>query len=129
MSSLRVTVPAIGHDTTVLVVETDASVLTTRILLFKQSGFRVVSATGYIELLELERTVSIDVAVLSESLGATVLDKTTRFIRRQWPRGRILIIGHRGIEIDDQQYDEAMDHQFHPEKLIDAIFKQSSYGS
>jgi hypothetical protein len=63
-------------------------------------------ATGSRELRLLPKHVDVDAAILHCTLSSLELEDASRFIRRQWPSARILIIRGESEFLDDALYDD-----------------------
>lgn len=75
----------------------------------------------YQELSVIPRDTDFQTAILHETLSLTELDDACRFIRRQWPNVRILVIrGGEGF-LDDALYDERLPPASSSEAMIAAI--------
>lgn len=109
----------------VLVVEPDLDLLAKRALLLCISNYSVVTANSYRDIFCLRGEAGLRLAVLSETLGEFALRASAEFIRRQWPRARILIFGIAQSSLEDQLYDDAVDHRSQPEELLDALARLS----
>jgi hypothetical protein len=64
---------------------------------------------------------SYDVAILHHTLNEDDLRETAHFIRRRWPKARILIIRAEAPYIDDALYDDRVLPRVNPELLLAAI--------
>ncbi len=63
----------------------------------------------------------VAVAILSESLGESILSATAQVIRHRWPKARILIFGRARPAIEDNLYDARIDDKARPEDLLSAL--------
>jgi hypothetical protein len=63
-------------------------------------------ATGSRELWLLPKHVDVDAAILHCTLSSLELEDASRFIRRQWPSARILVIRAGSEFLDDALYDD-----------------------
>lgn len=70
--------------------------------------YRLSISADFRELWTLQQQVTIDVAILHESLSNIELDEVSRFIRRRWPHARILIIRAGEGFLEDALYDERL---------------------
>jgi hypothetical protein len=77
-----------------------------RDLLSRQPGIEVVDLSDYRSLWDRALWTAVDLAVLCETLSCPELEQSCRFIRRQWPLGRILVIRESAGFLDDSLYDE-----------------------
>jgi hypothetical protein len=109
----------------VLVVEPDLDLLANRALLLCISNYSVVTANSYRDIFCLRGENGLRLAVLSETLGEFALRASAEFVRRQWPCTRILIFGTAQSSLEDQLYDEAVDHRCQPKELLDALARLS----
>ena len=107
----------------VLVVEADVIALDTRAAFLQGSGYTVTTARS---LREIELQPELSVAILSLPFGTKVLQDIAEFIRRRWPRARILVIGDVQLALDDHLYDDAVHHFSREEEFLKALAKLSA---
>jgi hypothetical protein len=67
--------------------------------------FRLSVATDYRELWVIPNQESIQVVILHSTLSSFELEYASRFIRRRWPRARILVVCNGEGFLDDALYD------------------------
>jgi hypothetical protein len=106
----------------ILLVEPDQHLLNSRSLLLAKSNFRVLPADKACEVYHLRSVPMVDVAVLNDTLGDAGLRAAAQCVREQWRTARILILGAVQTSFEDYLYDEALDHRFEHDKLLDSIF-------
>jgi hypothetical protein len=80
-------------------------------------------ATDYRELWMRPKTEPVHVFVLCETLSQFELRESCRFIRRDWPHARILVIRDAHGSLDDPPCDECLPPDVPSEILIAAIEK------
>jgi hypothetical protein len=80
--------------------------LTIRDCLRDRLRCRVSNADSLRQLWIVPRTDSVDLAILNEALSPSDFEDASRFIRRQWPAARILILRTDSDSLDDALYDE-----------------------
>jgi hypothetical protein len=106
----------------ILLVEPDQHLLNSRSLLLTKSNFRVLTAGKACEVYHLRNEPMVAVAVLNDTLGDSGLGAAAQCVREQWRTARILILGAAQTSFEDYLYDEAFDHRFEHDKLLDSIF-------
>jgi hypothetical protein len=109
----------------VLLVEPDVETLTRRTLRLTSSNYVVITARNRYEVLGLRRTEGISLAILSDALGSMTLQGVAMSVRKQWPLARILILKSGQSALEDNLYDEMVDHQVAPQNLLDTLVKLS----
>jgi len=109
----------------VLLVEPDVETLSRRTLRLTSSNYVVIAARNRYEVLGLRRTEGISLAILSDALGSMTLQGVARSVRKQWPLARILILKSGQSTLEDNLYDEMVDHQVASQNLLDALIKLS----
>ena len=116
--------PGLNHPVaqTVLVLEADPTVLDRRASFLQESAYTVTTARS---LREIGSQPELSIAILSLSFGAAALRDTAAFIRRSWPRARILVVGDVQLALDDNLYDDAIHHLSRKEELLKALTKLS----
>jgi hypothetical protein len=67
---------------------------------------QLMVATGSRELWLLPKHEDVDAAILHCTLSSLELEDASRFIRRQWPSARILVIRAGSEFLDDALYDD-----------------------
>ena len=92
--------------------------------ILSNSGYLVITATTLTEVIAL-RQMAIRLAVLSETLGWSILRSAAENVRRTWPRARILVLGAAQRVLDDPLYDEAADCQITSINLLSVLQKLS----
>jgi hypothetical protein len=105
----------------ILLVEPDQHLLNSRSLLLTRSNFRVLTAGKACEVYHQRSVPTVDVAVLNDTLGDSGLRAAAQCVREQWSTARILILGVAQASFEDYLYDEALDHRFEADKLLDSI--------
>jgi hypothetical protein len=111
------TSPLVG----ILLLESDLAILSDRTRLLTDSSYRVTAARNQSDLFVLRATTGISLAVLSDCLGAAALGVAAQFIRLGWPLARILILGKPQFVLEDNLYDEAIEHRFVISELLVTI--------
>jgi len=119
-------VPKWPLRTRLLLAEARAEALSTRTLLLSNSGYQVATASTRKEFVDL-RSSTIQLVVLSDSLGCLGLRSLAEDVRRQWPLARILIIGAAQVALDDPLYDEAVERRISSADLLATLTKLSAY--
>lgn len=109
-----------------LLAEARSEALSTRTLPLSRSGYRVSTASTRKEIFDL-RLSTIQLVVLSDSLGCLGLRSLAEDVRRQWPLARILIIGAAQVALDDPLYDEAVERHISSADLLATLAKLSAY--
>ena len=104
----------------ILLVESDRQLLNSRSLLLASSHFRVLTTRNACEVYQL-RNVTVDLAVLGETLCQKDLRATAECVREQWETARILLLGIAEPWFEDYLYDESVDCRFQPELFLDSI--------
>lgn len=80
-----------------------------------------LTAADYRELYALPTEETWEVAVLYHSLSQNEIRESAHFIRRQWPKARILIV-HSGTPcMDDALYDDRVVPGVNPEELLAVV--------
>jgi DNA-binding response OmpR family regulator len=115
------TFPRLSTRLDLLLVEPPQDVGASRAVLLSSSGYTVTRAYSYVDVLDLRARPDFGYAVLSENLGIGNVRTIASEVRRRWPAARILIIGSPSVMIEDYLYDDAVDHRFNPQGLLDAL--------
>ena len=95
-------------------------------MMLSNSGYRVIRATTLSEIFGLRR-MAIQLVVLSDSLGSSVLRGAAENVRRTWPAARILVLGAAQCVLADQLYDEAVDSQIDSQDLLAILGRLSRH--
>ena len=103
--------------------ETDLATLSERTKLLTDSSYQVITARNQSDLFVLRSTIGISLAILSDCLGALALGVAAHSVRLSWPSARILILGTAQSVLEDNLYDEAIEHQFVKAELLVTIEK------
>jgi hypothetical protein len=111
----------------ILIVEPHKGLLAARTMLLAAADYYVgVSGSTGTEVPEgRSEGYEVAVAILSESLGYTILTSTARAVRERWRYARILILGRGKSAIEDYLYDARIDHKARPEDLLAALMMLS----
>jgi hypothetical protein len=104
--------------TGVLLLETDLAILTERTRLLTDSHYCVTTARSQSDLFLVRGKTGISLAILSDCLGAAALGVAAHSIRLGWPLARILILGKAQFVLEDNLYDEAIDHRLVKAELL-----------
>jgi len=83
--------------------------------------FRLSVATDYRELWMIPNQESIQVVILHNTLSSSELEYASRFIRRRWPRVRILVVCNGEGFLDDALYDVRVVSNVSREVLLTTI--------
>jgi hypothetical protein len=105
-----------------LIVEPDPELLAVRSSLLTAAGQYLAALNATISCEALQQ-IEVRLAILSQSLETTMLTTLAEEIRLYWPDASILIVGRRGLALDDQLYDESIDLSCRPEELLSALFR------
>lgn len=105
----------------VLLIEPNISLLSAETLLLTESDYSVTPAFSHGELFILRDTKAVALAIISDSLGSRLLRAVATTVRSQWPLARILIIGRAATMLEDQLYDEQVEHSEEPKQLLEDI--------
>jgi DNA-binding response OmpR family regulator len=105
----------------ILLVDPDQHLLNSRSRLLAKLNFRLLTAGNACEVYHLRSVPMVKVAVLSDTLGDLGLRAAAECAREQWSTARILLLGAAQPSFEDYLYDEALDHRFEPDKLLDSI--------
>lgn len=81
----------------------------------------LVVAGGYRELCNMPAEEQYEVAVLHASIPATELRGCCVWIRRTWPRTRILLVASSSGLLDDPLYDERAERESPPGELLNLV--------
>jgi hypothetical protein len=111
------TSPLIG----ILLLESDHATLSDRARLLTDSSYHVTAACNQSDLFDLRATSGISLAILSDCLGPGALGVAAQSIRLGWPSARILILGKAQFVLEDNLYDEAIEHRFVKSELLITI--------
>jgi AraC-like DNA-binding protein len=90
--------------------ESALATLSNRVGLLTDSGYVVTTARSQSDLFVLRETTGVSLVILSDRLGAVALSVAARSIRLQWPSARILVLGKAQFVLEDNLYDEAIEH-------------------
>jgi hypothetical protein len=107
--------------TGILLLESDLAILSDRARLLSISSYQLTTARNQSDLFVLRGTTGISLAILSDCLGTAALAAAAQSIRREWPRARILILGKAQSVLEDNLYDEALEHRFVKSELLVTI--------
>ena len=105
---------------TALLVDIDPDVLEARWLLMS-GDHQSASTLPPRELYEMNEEWEPQIAVLSDTLGPFQLPEVAAYVRRRWPRARILVVGEASLYLEDQLYDENMTGWFSPAEFRAAV--------
>lgn len=75
-----------------------------------ETRFSVALACSGRDALLLCSSCTFDVALISDSLGPTLLRQVSVLVRRTWPSARILILGAAPSLFEDHLYDDSAPH-------------------
>jgi hypothetical protein len=113
--------PSIGIG--ILLLESDPATLSDRAKLLTNSSYHVTAARNQCDLFILRATIGISLAILSDCLGPAALGVAAQSIRLGWPTARILILGKAQLVLEDNLYDDAIEHRFVKSELLITIEK------
>jgi hypothetical protein len=111
------TSPSIG----ILLLESDPATLSDRAKLLTNSSYHVTTARNQSDLFILRATTGISLAILSDCLGPAALGVAAQSIRLGWSTARILILGKAQFVLEDNLYDDAIEHRFVKSELLITI--------
>lgn len=106
----------------ILIVEPNPGLLAARAQLLSAADYYIAASNEAVSATGLQET-DVRVAILSQSLGNSTLRTLSQEIRLYYPNARILVFGMPSLNLEDQLYDEAIDHHCRPEQLLDALFR------
>ena len=112
----------------ILIVEPNPGLLAVRAQLLSAADYYVAASNEAAPATALQET-DVRVAILSQSLGDSTLRTLAQEIRIYYPNALILIFGRSSLNLEDQLYDEAIDHHCRPEQLLDALFRLTRQSS
>ena len=107
--------------TGILLLESDLATLSDRARLLTDSSYQVTTARNQSDLFVLRGTTGISLVILSDSLGAAALGVAAHSIKLDWPLAPILILGKAQSVLEDNLYDEAIEHRFVKSDLLVTI--------
>jgi len=110
----------------ILIVEPNPGLLAARAQLLSAADYYVVASQDAAPTTRLTET-DVRVAILSQSLGDSTVRMLAQEIRLHYPNARILIFGTSSMNLDDQLYDETIDHHCRPEQLLDSLFRLTQH--
>ncbi|MEO6923308.1 MAG: hypothetical protein ABI142_05735 [Bryocella sp.] len=64
-------------------------------------------------------------ALLSDYLDSVALVAAAQSVRRQWPKARIVILGQAAERLEDNLYDETVDHSASPDEMLAVLARRS----
>ncbi len=105
----------------ILLIEPNISLLSAETLLLNAANYCVTRAFSHGEVFVLRSTEAVALAIISDSFGSRVLGAVALTVRTQWPLARILIIGQAATMLEDQLYDEQVEHSVEPRQLVEDI--------
>ncbi len=105
----------------ILIVEPNPGLLATRAQLLLAADYFVAASNEAVPAAGLQ-VMDIRVVILSQSLGDATVRTLAQEIRLYYPNAQILIFGA-PLTLEEQLYDEAIDHHCRPEQLLDALFR------
>jgi DNA-binding response OmpR family regulator len=89
--------------------------------LLEGSGFHLSIATGYLDLWAVHEHGNFQLAILHQTLTSPDLEDACRFIRRQWPHARILVVRAGQDFLEDALYDDQLFPDVDREVLLATI--------
>ena len=89
--------------------------------LLETRGYVLAAAQGYRDLCQTEMCEDCEVAVLHPTLSHGELVEVAHFIRRRWPRARIVMIRAEEWWIEDALYDDRMVPGVNAELLVATV--------
>jgi hypothetical protein len=105
----------------ILLIEPNISLLSAETGLLNAANYCVTPAFSHGEVFVLRSIEAVALAIISDSLGSLVLGAVAMTVRSQWPLARILIIGRAATMLEDQLYDEQVEHSVEPKQLVEDI--------
>jgi hypothetical protein len=90
--------------------ESDLATLSNWAKLLTDSRYVVTTARSQSDLFGFRDTTGVSLVILSDRFGAVALPAAARSIRLQWPSARILLLGKAQSVLEDNLYDEAIEH-------------------
>jgi len=109
-----------------LLVDKDVNSLACHRVMLSNTGYCVITATTLREIFGLGR-IKIQLAVLSDSLGSSILRGAAENIRRTWPSARIIVLGAAHSVLPDQLYDEEVKARITTEDLLVVLGRLLGY--
>jgi hypothetical protein len=113
----------------ILIVDPDESLLAATAILLMAAERYVAAASEEVAGGEL-RSVELRIAVLSQTLPRSTLERLAHEIRLYWPNAFILLLGKGNVPLEDWLYDDSIDEQCRPEDLLSILHgvrKQRKY--
>jgi hypothetical protein len=89
--------------------------------LLDERNFHLTIATDCHKLWVIPRQESLQVVILHNTLSSFELEDASRFIRRQWPRARILVVSSGESFLEDALYDDRVAPTVTPGVLLTTI--------
>lgn len=82
----------------------------------------LVTTVSMGELFGMRNSDPFALAVLNDDLGASELVAAAQFVRRQWPKARILLLlGQAAISLPDNLYDDSIGQSCEQESLLETL--------
>ena len=106
----------------ILIIEPNPGLLATRAQFLSAADYYVAASNETGPEIGLSET-DVKVAILSQSLGDSTVNRLAQEVRLYYPDAQILIFGMSSLKLDDQLYDEAIDLHCRPEQLLDVLFR------
>jgi hypothetical protein len=94
----------------------------------RQHRCELATATDYRELYALPTEEKWEVAVLYYSLSQDEMRESAHFIRRRWPKTRILIMHAETPRMDDALYDDRVVPGVNPDVLLAVVDRLAGSG-
>jgi DNA-binding response OmpR family regulator len=76
--------------------------------LLERRHARLTVATSFWELCAISQQETFDIAILHDALSLRDVRSASEYVRRRWPRAKILIIHAETEALDDPLYDARM---------------------
>lgn len=111
---------AMRGSKTILLVESDASLRYSRDLLLSTFSRHVQEAAGYEDVCRLSGAGGFRLVAISLSPDPQEAAQVAEYVRRLWPKARILLLGSLTTHVDDPLYDEVVDARFDPDGMLEA---------
>jgi len=106
----------------ILIVEPDRSLLAARALLLAAAEDYVAASSEESAEPELI-SIELRVAVLSQTLGRSTLERLAQDIRLYWRNAFILLFGNVKVTLEDWLYDDSIDEHCRPEQLLSILHR------
>jgi CheY-like chemotaxis protein len=104
----------------VLLVDADTELRDSRSLLLSSRKLAVCSVGSYAEVIQLPETSCYNLVVLNMRPSEVQTSHVAEYVRRHWPKTKILLLGESCGCLDDPLYDDIVNAYCNPSGLIEA---------